>query len=179
MPESKATARLKPFDVTEVSGPHRDTATMPSALRLEKLLEACIEETKETRDETRETRRAVDNIAGQQVTIITRLSKLEADAEEERRKRSGAIRAVTGEAERGSKHNLEQDAVIAHVVTRLAAVESNQAAAATERGETAALVREIKSDVSSFLQKHPALSLALVTLATTLATALTGWLTRH
>ncbi len=180
MPTSdlKSTARLHVFETpgSELKDSRRDTGQMAAPLKDEVLLSDVMREMVETRG-------LVQSLASTVVTIGQDVAYIKAERAAEKanpKTYSGAIRAVTGEVERGSKHNIEQDAAIAHVVTELATVKSDMAevkSALAENNEmTAKVVSKVVDEAKGFMKDHPALGQALIGLAMAAIGAATMWL---
>lgn len=110
------TDRAKPFPLQEIQGPdYRPTGQMPAALRMERLVDSLVETVSKL--DTK-----VDSLVSGLTTVAADVSVLktaEQRRESEARKHSGEIRAVGEETKRASQENLEQNAVLANVVTKL------------------------------------------------------------
>lgn len=93
--------------------------------------------------EVRETRHAVTAVVDQVSELNERVRQVEVSVEQSTARVNVQSLKVRGTSE----NDLRQDAAIAELVVRTAAIETNQGAAAKERADTAAMVKEVRDTV--------------------------------
>jgi multidrug resistance efflux pump len=116
------------------------------------------------------------NQADQTLELVERVRRLEdrmATVETRQDRNSDRAQALSM---RTSSTDLGQDAAIAALTAKVSQVESTLVAAAEERAQTQALVREIRAAVGGFLKEHPVISAAFVGLIVTALNVATSWL---
>lgn len=133
---------------------YHDTKQIPRVVVPGNTLDAVLTEVRAMRDESRVSNQEltekvdtlslnVDALQHDAKDTRLRLGRMERELDEVKDRQANNSVRVRGESE----VNLKQDSAIAEVVTKVRAIEENQAKAAEERAETAEYVKEIRDTV--------------------------------
>lgn len=106
--------------------------------------------------------------------------KLESKAlEADTRKHSGTHKDLLDKSGKISDNDMKQDAAIATILTKVAAIEANQATTKATAADTQSLVEEVHNAVTPFFRKHPEVVTAIAVAVVAVFDLIARWAAAH